>query len=294
MFTPGEFDATVQRLLKSYRDDDWDVERLFAALLSLIASTPSSAEEESGLALLPWLRANTATLPNAGRHAMALDWLTATLQLDTGVNGFRRSDYAAGIDGYSHALAAFLALGLSRSANDCLKRTVDLIERGEGGANVAVAAITGISRSALTAERIIGAWGGGLDPPGCEPHPGNPDRDSRGPGRPVRVPDLQGSALCDRPIRRLALQESGMRTRTDDAYSVRWRRSRIPKARRGRLSMRTCSCASCQDDVGLRARTSRRFRRRSSGEPGCAVATTPTSGTRCCAMPRNRRRSRFS
>ncbi len=152
---PGQFDAAVQRLLGRYRDEDWDVERLFGALVSLIASTRASDEEAAGLALLPWLRANTATLL-AGRHASALDWLTATLQLNTAVNGVNRGDYAAGIAGYSRALASFLKLGLARSAEDCLVRTVDLIERGEGGANVAVAAIAGVAPSALTAEQRIG------------------------------------------------------------------------------------------------------------------------------------------
>jgi len=72
------------------------------------------------------------------------------------VNGVNRDDYATAIDGYSHALAGFLKLGLARSAEECLARTVDLIERGDGGANVAIAALAGVAPSALTAEQRIG------------------------------------------------------------------------------------------------------------------------------------------
>ena len=151
---PGELFDAVLELQRRANADRWDIERVFGRVVGLVAASPEHDEEEAALELFEQARALAPLL--AGRHAPALDWLDATLLMGTGVNGFRRHDWRAGIAGYAQALAAFLEIGMPGAAQDCLARIVDLSEQPAPDASQAVAAVAGIGPSALQAERVIG------------------------------------------------------------------------------------------------------------------------------------------
>ncbi len=151
---PGELFDAVLELQRRANADRWDIERVFGRVVGLVAASPEHDEEEAALELFEQARALAPLL--AGRHAPALDWLNATLLMGTGVNGFRRHDWRAGIAGYAQALAAFLEIGMPGAAQDCLARIVDLSEQPAPDASQAVAAVAGIGPSALQAERVIG------------------------------------------------------------------------------------------------------------------------------------------
>lgn len=159
---PGELDSADQELRHRAREERWDVERLFGALLGLVVATGANNEEDAGLRLLAEARASVAPLL-AGRHEPALDFLAASYELATGVNGVNYADDAnwsegahRAVEGYAGALRSFLALRMRNSALDCLARITDVIEHGQGGVALAVSLFRGIAPVALFAEKLIG------------------------------------------------------------------------------------------------------------------------------------------
>jgi CHAT domain-containing protein len=152
---PGELEPAVDALLGRAREEDWDRERLFGAIMRLIVACPQHDEEATGLALLSQARENVAPLL-ARRHATALDWLAAGFELGVGVNGFNREEWADAVEGYSRSLHGYLDLEMPSTALDCLGRVADIVERGHGGPSLAVALLRGVAPVALEAENAIG------------------------------------------------------------------------------------------------------------------------------------------